>query len=131
MELEHFWWEKQENGMFQIDVPKLLFNIKLTELCIVEILHTCDNKHPEQVPREVLIERWKAMIENLRKLPKMLVVRAAYYQWFNERGSKRDTYAIRWKAAWDETNYYFNCDLETSWGHLSIDTKQLRIEQDE
>ena len=117
-ELKHFWWEQNETGMFQVDVKKLLFSITATELCIVELLHTSDNKYPERVPRDVLIERWKAKILNLRKLPKMVVVRSAYYQWFNKKGDTRETYPSRWKAAWDTANYYFKCDLDTAWEHL-------------
>jgi len=124
-ELKHFWWEQNEEGMFQIDVKNLLFSINLTELCVVEILHTCDNQYPEKVPRDVLIERWKAQILNLRKLPKILVVRAAYYQWFNGRDSTRENYPQRWKAAWDMAKYYFEIDLDTAWSHLrEIATKE-------
>jgi hypothetical protein len=125
-ELEHYWWEQKPDGTFHVDVRRLLFSIKLTELCIVEILHTCDNKYPEKVPKDVLIERWQAQVLNLRKLPKMLVVRASYYQWFNERGSKRDTFPIRWQAAWDETKYYFECDIEHAWDHVSIEKQTKR-----
>jgi len=117
-ELEHFWWEKKEEG-YEVDPLRLLFSINLHELCVAEVLHMCNSDHPDRVPREVLIEIWKAEILNLRKLPKMLIVRAAYYQWFNPRGSTRETYPERWKAAWDLTNYYFNCDLDTAWSHLT------------
>lgn len=118
-ELEHFWWERKEDGTYEVSPMNLLFSINLHELCIVEILHTCNSDYPRRVPRDILIERWKAELLNLRKLPKMIVVRAAYYQWFNPGGSTRETYPERWKAAWDLANYYFNCDLDTAWSHLT------------
>ena len=127
-ELEHFWWEERDSG-YQVDVKKLLFSITATELCIVELLHTSDNKYPERVPRDVLIERWKAKILNLRKLPKMVVVRSAYYQWFNKKGDTRETYPSRWKAAWDTANYYFKCDLETAWEDITIEDLKKKLKE--
>ena len=36
------WAEKQEGGGYLVDIPKLMFSIQLSELCMAEILHKCD-----------------------------------------------------------------------------------------
>ena len=97
-----------------VDVPKLLFAINLRELVCVDILHI-ETKEGKRLTREENIEVWRAMIQNLRKIDKMTCVRAAYYQFFNERGSTRATYPDRWKAAWGYVNFLFNVDLNRSW----------------
>ena len=109
------WWaEPQPEGGYVVDVPKLLFAINLRELVCVDILHI-ETKEGKRLTREENIEVWRAMIQNLRKIDKMTCVRAAYYQFFNERGSTRATYPDRWKAAWDYVNFLFNVDLNRAW----------------
>ena len=109
------WWAvPQPEGGYVVDVPKLLFAINLRELVCVDILHI-ETKEGKRLTREENIEVWRAMIQNLRKIDKRTCVRAAYHQFFNERGSTRATYPDRWKAAWDYVNFLFNVDLNRAW----------------
>jgi len=57
---------------------------------------------------EDLEKAYRAKIENLRRCDKRTCVRAAYHIFFNERGSTRETYPSRWKAAWEYVKYYFD-----------------------
>ena len=118
-ELEHFWFEQNPDGTYTVEPGKLIFSIILDELCIAECLHTCDEDYPDRVPRDVLIERWKAKIANLRQLKKTTVVRATYYQFYVSKDSTRADFPQRWKAAWEHANYLFNVDLDEAWLHLT------------
>jgi len=119
------WWaEKNQDGSYLVDIPKLLFSIILHELCIVEILHNCD-KDGNKTSREKLIDIWKAEIKNLRRIDKKTCVRAMYHQFYNPQGSTREDYPERWKTAWDHINFLFETDLESAWDHLTeIATKE-------
>lgn len=109
------WWaEPQSEGGYIVDIQKLLFAINLREICIVEILHN-ETKDGRRLTREENIEIWKALILNLRQIDKRTCVRVAYHEFFNERGSTRDTYPQRWKAAWDYVNAFFKIDLDRAW----------------
>ena len=120
------WWaEPQPGGGYIVDVPKLLFAINLRELVCVDILHI-ETKEGKRLEREENIEVWKAMIQNLRNIDKMTCVRAAYHQFFNERGSTRDTYPARWKAAWDYVNFLFNVDIDRVWSDPYYGIEDLR-----
>ena len=123
---EAIWWATpQEGGGYVVDVPKLLFAITTRELVCVDLLHI-ETKDGRRLTRDENIEVWKAMIQNLRLIDKMTCVRAAYYQFFNERGSTRDTYPARWKAAWDYINFLFTVDLDRVWDDPYYGIEDLR-----
>lgn len=115
-DLENFWWEQKPDGTYLVDWSKLLFSITLDELCIVDLLHNCD-KDGKIIPREELIARWKAQILNARRCDKRMLVRAAYYQ-FYQPSMIHGTWREGWGAAWGHINYLFSVDLDTAWNHL-------------
>jgi len=100
-------WAKKQDGGYLVDIPKLMFSINLSELCMAEILHQCDAEGNKTSPED-LEKAYRAKIENLRRLDKHTCVRAAYHTFFNGRGSTRETYPSRWKAAWEYVKYYFD-----------------------
>jgi len=107
------WAEKQEGGGYLVGIPKLMFSIQLSELCMAEILHKCDKDGNKATLKE-LEETYNAQIANLRRCDKLTCVRAAYRFWFNGKGSTRENYPQRWKAAWDYVKFYFDVvDLKT------------------
>ena len=81
------------------------FRDKIEPKCL-----NCDAEGNKTSPED-LEKAYHAKIENLRRCDKLTCVRGAYHMFFNERGSTRETYPSRWKAAWDYVNYYFNLDL--------------------
>lgn len=112
------WWAEKLPEGWDVNVPNLLFSITLSELCVVDLLRS-EDKNGVLRTRDSFIEEWKAEILNLRQIDKMTCVRAAYYQFFNPRGSTRKDYPQRWKAAHEFIKYLFEIDLELAWQHIT------------
>ena len=112
--MKEIWWAKKNlDGTWTVDPQKLLFDIILQELAIVGLVNNTDKKG-NITPKETLIKVWKADLQNLRKLPKMTVARASYYEFYQPINNE---YPWRegWKAAWDHANYLFTVNLDEAW----------------
>lgn len=110
MAMKEIWWAKKNpEGTYTVDPQKLLFDIILHELAIVGIINNTDEKG-NVTPKEDLIKIWKALVQNLRQIPIMTVVRASYHQFYKP---VRNEYAWRkgWKMAWDHAKYLFAVNL--------------------
>lgn len=116
--MKSIWWAKKNpDGTYTVDAQKLLFSIILDELAIVEAIHNVDEEG-HITSKEDLIKLWKAKVQNLRKIPKKLVVRASYHLFYKPI---RNEYPWRegWRSAWNHTNYLFTVKLEDVWNHVA------------
>ena len=112
--MSEIWWaRKNPNGTYTVDTSKLLFSLILNELAIVEAIHNVDEKG-NITSKGDLIEIWKAKVQNLRKIPKMTVVRASYHLFYKPVNNE---YSWRhgWKTAWNHVNYLFTVNLNEAW----------------
>lgn len=108
------WAEKNPDETYTVDVFRLLFDIILNECCIVGLLRNADSKGSFLSTKD-LIEKRKALVLNLRYIPKMMVARGFYHGFY-----KSDEYPWRegWKAAWEHADYLFTVDLDEEYKHL-------------
>ena len=114
------WWAKRNSdGTFTVDTSKLLFSLILDELAIVEAIHNVDDEG-NITSKEDLIEIWKAKVQNLRKIPKITVVRASYHLFYKP---VKNEYPWRqgWKLAWAHTNYLFTVNLDEVWNGSALE----------
>lgn len=111
--MKEIWWAKKNpDGTYTVDAGKLLFSLILDELAIAGAIRKVDEEG-KVISRGNLREVWRAKIQNLRKIPKMTVVRASYYLFYKPTHNE---YPWRqgWKAAWDHANYLFTTDLNSA-----------------